>query len=312
MFQYRVPVVRDALGRDGLSLGRSGLDRRRNRDRKLGLGPSHRCGRGARWQSWCRRTDAAVARLGLLVPMPRVGGRNEGRRILADSGGAVGADRAQRADGGRDRIPGRADDGPAFHNVMQDGQISRSAQGATRLVDRAATSPNPKVDRSATTATWPRLICASGKPLTPSGTRAAPSRRGVLSGPDPVGGPPHAERRSARCVEGRQPDAAATKCCRGSQAGGQPYLHGRNDGARRARCKRPKNYCPGRSAPWRRPWRGAGAICCMQAGTTENRRLHMGAAVARDVAGAGVMLSGPAPCANAAVAHDQWNGEKEN
>ena len=43
--QYRRPAVRAALGRGPLARGLPGLDRRRHRDRQLGLGPSHRRGR---------------------------------------------------------------------------------------------------------------------------------------------------------------------------------------------------------------------------------------------------------------------------
>ena len=43
--QYRRAVVGAALGRGPLARGIPGRDRRRHRDRQLGLGPSHRRGR---------------------------------------------------------------------------------------------------------------------------------------------------------------------------------------------------------------------------------------------------------------------------
>ena len=50
--QHRRAALRAALGRGPLAGGVPGLDRRRHRDRQLGLGPPHRRGRRRRPRCW--------------------------------------------------------------------------------------------------------------------------------------------------------------------------------------------------------------------------------------------------------------------
>ena len=112
--QHRRAAVGAALGRRPLAGGVPGLDRRRHRDRQLGLGP--------------RSTDLlgvetallvsaglmlASPLLGLWLRMPPVGAPQRGCRGARRSRGAAVADRAQRAAGGRDRIPRRPGRAPA-------------------------------------------------------------------------------------------------------------------------------------------------------------------------------------------------------
>ena len=107
--QYRRAAVGAALGRRTFAGGLPGLDRRRHRDRKLGLGTPHRPCRRGNGAIGVRRPDVclAVARHMAADAAGRRAQRGR-RRSAGRSRSAAVAHRAQRAPGGRDRIPRRA------------------------------------------------------------------------------------------------------------------------------------------------------------------------------------------------------------
>ena len=130
--QHRRAAVGAALGRRPLAGGFPGLDRRRHCDGQLGLGASHRrlpaCETAL---LGFRRPDAASPLLGIWLRMPPVGARNEAAtELLADP-------EVQLSLTGRSgplvvEIEYRVapDNARAFHNVMQDVQLSRQRNGA--------------------------------------------------------------------------------------------------------------------------------------------------------------------------------------
>ena len=103
--QHRRAALRAALGRGPFAGGVPGFDFRRHRDRKLGLGPSHRLCRRRNRAAGFRRPDAGLA--GARDLAADAAGRRaqrSSRRSAGRSGSAAVAHRAQRAAGGRDRI----------------------------------------------------------------------------------------------------------------------------------------------------------------------------------------------------------------
>ena len=112
--QYRRAALGAALGRRPFAGGVPGRDCRRHRGGKLGLGPSHRSCRRRDRAVGFRRPDAALAAARHLAA-DAAGRRAQrgGRRTARRSRSAAVADGAQRAAGGRDRIPRRRRTTPA-------------------------------------------------------------------------------------------------------------------------------------------------------------------------------------------------------
>ena len=169
---------------------------------------------------WGRLTDAAGVEtalltsaglmmlsplLGLWLRMPRIGARNEDAELLADPEVRLVADRAQRAAGGRDRIPRRPGQCPRLPQRDAGRAAQPPAQWRLWLVDRARHRRSRTLDRALSLPDLARLS-APAQPLDPIRTRAASARDGFPSRPRSGPHPPHAGTAvRLGALEGRHP-----------------------------------------------------------------------------------------------------------
>ena len=177
---------------------------------------------------WGRLTDAAGVETALLIPpalmlaSPLLGrwlhaaGRRpqRSRRAACRPRGAAAADRAQRAPGGRDRISRRSGKARAFHNVMQEVQLSRQRNGAYGWsIARDIADPELWTERYHC-PTW-LDFCASAIARRNRSARCISARWIFISGPTRCGSAECWNGRSARCA-GRKirPTAPPARCCR--------------------------------------------------------------------------------------------------
>ena len=229
--QYRRAALGAALGRGPLAGGVPGLDCRRHRDRKLGLGPSHRRLPASRPRCWFPPALMLLSPLLGMLAADAAGRRAQrGRRSAGRSRGAAVADGAQRAAGGRDRIPRRAGQRARLPQRDAGSAAQPPAQRRLWLVDRARHRRSRIVDRALSLPDLARLS-APAQPRDPVRTRAASARRSTFtSAPSRCASAACWSGRSDRCAgRKRRRTAPPTRCCRWSRP-------------RRAAVRRP--YCP--------------------------------------------------------------------
>ena len=222
---------------------------------------------------WGRLTDAAGVEAALLVSavlmllspllgfwlhMPRVGARNEDAEVLADP--EVQLSLTARSGPLVVEIEYRVaqDNARAFHNVMQEVQLSQAAQRRLWLVDRARHRRSRAMDRTLSLPDLARLS-APAQPLHAIRARAASERDGFSSRARSGPRPPHAGA-AVRfgALEGRN---AGPRGARGAAGG---FRRGRQQHLGSS------IYCPFSVSTLSQPWLSRARCCFRQASTTKS------------------------------------------
>ena len=164
--------------------------------------------------------------LGIWLRMPPVGARNEdATEVLADPEVRLSLTGAQRAAGGRDRIPRRAGQRARLPQRDAGSAAQPAAQRRLWLVDRARHRRSRIVDRALPLPDLARLSAPAQPRRRSPSARCTSARSTFISAPTRSASAACWSGRSVRCA-GRKirPTAPPTRCCRGRDGGGQQHL----------------------------------------------------------------------------------------